>query len=195
MVNRACTVPITQQVLFPVFSFFPSFQLWFLWKSMAGYLLWDMLRYALSISPFGSSPFSPFFPSGRNPILPIWKSSVAIPLFVFLHSGSPRRFPLAPWEVASYFLLFCWVFWRLWLLHCFLFSFLVLFFWTVLIFLWLCLCAWKDLRLLVVAEDPSYFSLISCHGFLFLLDASSFGLQAFWTCHFFFFCGPLAPAS
>ena len=48
---------------------------------------------------------------------------------------------------------------------------------------------------MVVAEDPGYFSLISCRGFLFLLNASSFGLQASWACHFFFFRGPLAPAS
>ena len=43
--------------------------------------------------------------------------------------------------------------------------------------------------------DPGYFSLISCRGFRFLLNASSFGLQASWACHFFFFRGPLPPAS
>ena len=150
-------------------------------------MCWGM---PFSISPFDSSPLLPFFPSGRNPILPTWKSLVAIPLFVFLHSGSPRRFPLVPWEVAGYFFFFCWVFWHLWLLLYFLFSFLVLFFWAVLIFFWL--CAWKDPCLLMVAKDPGY--LISCRGFLFLLDVSSFGLQASRAC-FFFFRGPLAPAS
>ena len=42
--------------------------------------------------------------------------------------------------------------------------------------LWL--CAWKDLRPLMVAKDPGY--LVSCRGFLFRLDISSFGLQASW---------------
>ena len=43
----------------------------------------------------------------------------------------------------------------------------------------------------MVTEDPGY--LISFRGFLFLLDVSSFGLQASWA--FFFFRGPLALAS
>ena len=68
---------------------------------MAGYLLRDVLRYALLDLTVWQ-----FFPSGRNPILLIWKSPVAIPLFVLLHSGSPRRFPLAPLEVIGYFLYF-----------------------------------------------------------------------------------------
>ena len=83
-------------------------------------------------------------------------------------------------------LVFCWVFWRLWLLLCFLFSFLVLFFRIVLIFFWL--CAWKDPRLLMVAENPGY--LISCHGFLFLFDVSLFGLQASWAYFFILWWSP-----
>ena len=108
--------------------------------------------------------------------------TVAILFFVFLCSGSPRRFLLVPWEVAGSF--GACVF-----LLCFLFSFPVLFFRAVLIFFWL--CAWKDPRLLIVAEDPGY--LISCHGFFFLLDVSSSGLQASWA--FLFFRGPPAHAS
>ena len=94
-----------------------------------------------SIPLFGSSSSLPFFPAGRNPILPVWKSSVAIPFFILLHSGSPRRFPLAPWEVADSFFFSCWVVWRLWLLSLFLVFLFVLFFRTVLIFRWLYLYA------------------------------------------------------
>ena len=86
---------------FPLFSF-DSFEC--PWLVTYFRMCWGM---PFLISPFGNSPFLPFFPSRRNPILPIWKSPVAIPLFVLLHSGSPRRFPLAPWEVTSYFLFFC----------------------------------------------------------------------------------------
>ena len=141
-----------------------------------------MLRYALLGLTVWQFPFCPFFPSRRNPILPTWKSPVAILFFVFLCSGSPWRFLLVPWEAVGSF--GACVF-----LLCFVFSFPVLFFRVVLIFFWL--CAWKDSRLLIVAEDPGY--LISCRGFLFLLDVSSSGLQASWA--FLFFCGPFAPAS
>ena len=110
------------------------------------------------------------------------RSPVAILFFVFLCSSSPRLFLLVPWEVAGSF--GACVF-----LLCFLFSFPVLFFRAVLIFFWL--CTWKDPRLLMVAEDPGY--LTFCCGFLFLLDVSSFGLQASWV--FLFFRGPLVPAS
>ena len=106
MVNRACSVPITWQVLFPAFSFFPSFSFNSFespWLVTYFGMCWGM---PFSILPFGSSPFLPFFPSGQNPILPTWKSPVAIPLFVLLHSGSPIRFPLVPWEVAGYFFFF-----------------------------------------------------------------------------------------
>ena len=192
MVNRAYSVPITRYVLFPVFLILFFFQLWFLWKSLVGYLLQDVLRYALLGLTVWQFPFCPFFLSGRNPILPTWKSPVAILFFIFLCSGFPRRFLLVPWEVTDYFFFFCWVFWLLWLLLCFLFSFLVLFFRVVLIFFWL--CTWKDPRLLMVAEDPGY--LISCRGFLFLLHVSSFGLQASWAfflswspCTYFFGLG------
>ena len=67
------------------------------------------------IPPFGSSSLLPFFPTRWNPILPVWKSFVAIPFFILLYSGSPRRFLLVPWEVADSFLFSCWVVWRLWL--------------------------------------------------------------------------------
>ena len=43
----------------------------------------------------------------------------------------------------------------------------------------------------MLAEDLGY--LASCREFLFLLDVSSFGLQASWA--FLFFRGPLALAS
>ena len=134
---------LTEPVLCPslgmfYFLFFHSFLLFSFDSFESPWLVtyfgmwWGM---PFSISTFGSSPFLPFFPSGRNPNLPFWKSPVAIPLFIILYSGSPRCFPLAPWEVAGYFLFLCWVFWHWWLLLCFLFSFLVLFFRTVLIFL------------------------------------------------------------
>ena len=58
------------------------------------------------------------------------------------------------------------------LLLCFLFSSSVSFFRVVLVFLWL--CAWKDPRLLKVAEDPDFLS--PAVVFFFLLDASSSGL-------------------
>ena len=101
-----------------------------------------MLRYALLDLTVWQFPFCPFSHLGGIP-------------FCRLES---RLLP---------FLFFCWVFWRLWLLLCFLFSFLVLFFRTILIFLWLCLCTLKDPRLLVVAEDPGYFNLVV--GFFFLM--------------------------
>ena len=43
----------------------------------------------------------------------------------------------------------------------------------------------------MIAEDPGY--LASYREFLFLLDLSSFGLQASWA--FLFFRGPFTPAS
>ena len=47
----------------------------------------------------------------------------------------------------------------------------------------------------MVVEDPSYFSLISRHGFLFLLDASSFGLSSLLGLLLLFLSWSLAPAS
>ena len=61
MVNRVCSMPITQQVLFPVFLFFPSFSFDSFespWLVTYFGMCWGML---FSISPFGSSPFA-FFP-------------------------------------------------------------------------------------------------------------------------------------
>ena len=106
MIYRVCSVPITRQVLFPVFHSFPLFSFESFespWLVTYFRMCWGM---PFSISTFSSSSFLPIFPSGRNPILPIWKLPVAIPLFVLLHSGSPRRFPLAPLEVVGYFLYF-----------------------------------------------------------------------------------------
>ena len=127
---------------------------------MAGYPFWGMLRLRLSWPHrLVVLPFCIFFPTERNPILPSWKSSVAIPFFILLGFGSPRHSPLASWQVANSSFFSCWVVWCLWLLLyflCFFFLFF-LFFRAVSIFLWLCLCAWEDSRLLVVAEDPGYF--------------------------------------
>ena len=65
----------------PCFSLFPSFQFWFLWKSLAGYLFRDVLRSCLSQSH--RLAILPFFPSGQNPVLPVWKLFVAIPFSYF----------------------------------------------------------------------------------------------------------------
>ena len=123
--------------------------------------------------PFSASPFLAFstfpfsFPSGRNPVLPNWKSLVIILFFVLPCSGSPRLFLSVPWKVAGFYWRsrsFC---------FCFLFSSSVFFFKAVLVFL--CLCAWRDLRLLMVPEDPCFLSLAVV--LFFFLDASLSGLQ------------------
>ena len=106
LVNRACIVPITQQVLFLVFSSFSSFSFDFfesLWLATCfgtcwGHALLDPVSLAILL-------FYPFYSDGRNLILPIWNSFTIIPFFKLLHSGSPRRFPLAPWG-RWFFLLF-----------------------------------------------------------------------------------------
>ena len=143
-------------------------------------MCWGM---PFSISTFGSSPFLPFFPSGRNPILPIWKSSVAIPLFVLLHSGSPRRFPLAPWEVAGYFLFFAGSFGTCGFYSVSYFLFLSFSFRTILIFL---------LTVLMCLEGPE--PLGSCWGsWLFFFNLSSWISFPSW-CFFFWAFKPLGPA-
>ena len=130
---------------------------------------------------FGSSTFPFSFPSGRNHVLPTWKPLVIILFFMFLCSGSPRFFFCLCHERSLGFTGACV------LLLCFLFFSSVFFFQAVLVFLWL--CAWKDPRLLMVAEDPDFLSLIVV--FFFLLDASSSGLQVSWA--FLFLRG--SPAS
>ena len=111
------------------------------------------------------------------PFFPIWAESYSANLKVACcHSLFRISLFWFPETLSACAIRGRWVFWRLCFLLCFLFSFPVIFFRAVLIFFWL--CAWKDPRLLMVAKDPSY--LTSCHGFLFLLDVSSSGLQASW---------------
>ena len=91
-------------------------------------------------SAFGRPSSLSFFSNEWNPTLPVWKSFIATPLFIPLHSGSPRCHPLALWEVAPSFLLFL-------LDHLvlekdvpilrFLCSFFGFFLWAVLIISWL----------------------------------------------------------
>ena len=57
-------------------------------------------------SAFGRPSSLSFFSNGRNPILSVWKSFATTPLFIALHSDSPRYRPLALWEVTPGFLLF-----------------------------------------------------------------------------------------
>ena len=153
---------------FRFFSFFPSFSSDFFessWLAIFFGMCWGM---PFSTSPilafFSTFPFS--FPSGRNPVLPTWKPLVIILFFVLPCSSSLRLFLSVPWEVAGFYWRsrsFC---------YCFLFSSSVFFFRAVLVFL--CLCAWKDPRLLMVPEDPCFLSLAVV---LFFLDASLSGLQ------------------
>ena len=90
---------------------------------MTDYLFRNMLRSCLSRSHFWQFFFFIFFLRQAESHFAGLKVFCCYSLFILLHSGSPRRFPLAPWEVADSFLFSCWVVWRLrrmWLLLCFL---------------------------------------------------------------------------
>ena len=108
-----------------------------------------------SASPFLASSTFPFsFPSGRNPVLPFLK-------VVCYHSSSLFWFPEAFFSICamrSRSRSFC---------FCFLFSSSVFFYRAVLVFL--CLCAWRDLRLLMVPEDPCFLSLAVVLFFFWIL--------------------------
>ena len=105
------------------------------------------------------STFSFSFPSRRNPVLSTWKPLVIILFFVLPCSGSPRFFSVCAmrdrWVLLA-LVFFC---------FCFLFSSSVFFFRAVLVFL--CLCAWRDPRLLMVPEDPYFLSLAVVLFFFF----------------------------
>ena len=80
---------------------------------MADYLFRNMLRSRLSRSHFWQFFFFIFFLRWAESHSAGLKVFRCYSLFILLHSGSPRRFLLAPWEVADFFLFSCWIVWRL----------------------------------------------------------------------------------
>ena len=182
MVNRACFVPITRQVLFPIFLILSFFQLWFLWKSLYCLPSSGCAEVCPSRSHRLAVPLLPFFP--------IWAESYSANLKVACcHSLFRISLFWFPETLSACAMRGRWVFWRLCFFALFLIFFSRPFLSNCLNLLWL--CAWKDPRPLMIAEDPGY--LASCREFLFLLDVSSFGLQAAWA--FFILSWSLVPAS
>ena len=165
--------------------------------------------------PHGSAfgrPFSlSFFSNGRNPILPVRKSFVATPLFIALHSSSPRYRPLVLWEVTPGFLLFLLDLWYLRRMYpSFVSCVLLAFPLSCLNPLLVALHAsgipslWQPPGILTqlsfyIGNFPIFWSellftfscfLIGFQAYLFFFMI--FGLQAFWAYHLFsFFYGPL----
>ena len=127
MVNRACSVSITRQVLFPVFFFFHCFPL----SALIHLKVHDWLPTSgcAEVCPSRSHrlavlPFCPFSYLGGIPFCQLESRLLPFP-FSYFSILVPRDASHLCHErslVISSF--FCWVFWRLWLLLCFSFSFL-----------------------------------------------------------------------
>ena len=194
MVNKACTVPITQQVRFPVFHSFPLFSFdsfespWLVtyfgmcWShDLLDLTVWQFYLFCL-FSHLGGISFCRF--ESRPLPFPFSYFSILVP------RGASHLRHGKSLVISSFFLL----------------GLLALVASTLFLVFFSCPflsnCLNLPLTVLMRLEGSAplggcwgswLFSLISCHGFLFLLDASSFffGLQASWACHFFSFVVPL----